>query len=221
MWSLLTEGSGRQLFSKLSFPSLTERLQDSSHTTPSSSLSPSGETKHFAMSQLTYGFVWPEPNTWQHSPIHFVIFPCGCKLCCSFSSISCILKPSKQCLKLSTSTMFPSITLTWLLLQCCSKATWHLVSQEENRISRDTIPALREALIVPWNAILISQDEKIMSFPHESCEIPVVEPKVSTGFIGTQWRRRLSLVDAVSSASLSSERMRGLWVKHGLNTWIL
>ena len=57
-----------------------------------------------------------------------------------------------------------------------------------------------------------------MSFPHELClaRHPFLNQKVSTGFIATQVRRRLSLVAAVSSTKPSSQRMRGLWVKHGL-----
>ena len=76
--------------------------------------------------------------------------------------------------------------------------------------------------------------EKIMSFPHELClaRYQLLNQKVSFGFIATQGRRRLSLVDAVSSISPSSERMRGLWVEQGLkgikeetdlrgNAWII
>ena len=98
--------------------------------------------------------------------------------------------------------MFPSITLTWLLLQYCSKATWHLVSQDENRVSRDAIPDSREALLVPQNAILISQDEKIMSFRHESREISVVEPK------GVNWVYCYSMkVGTNRPAGLGSKRL--------------
>ena len=73
-----------------------------------------------------------------------------------------------------------------------------------NLVSRDAIPA--------------SRDEKIMSFPHELClkRHQLLNQMVSTGFIATQGRRRLSLVDTVSSTSPSSQRMRGLWVKYGL-----
>ena len=63
--SLYTHKPGeRQLSSKLTSPSLIERLHGSCPTPLSPSLSLK-RSKHFALSQLKYGFAWPEPNTWQ------------------------------------------------------------------------------------------------------------------------------------------------------------
>ena len=46
---------------------------------------------------------------------------------------------------------------------------------------RESIPASREVL-------LVSRDEKIISFPHELClaRYQLLDQKVSTGFIATQ-----------------------------------
>ena len=75
----------RQLFSKLTSPSLTERLHGSCPTPyPHPCLS---SEANILLSHSWSMALHGQNQTLDNSPIDFVIIPCGCELCCSSSSI--------------------------------------------------------------------------------------------------------------------------------------